>query len=163
MLKFMRPLLFALLLLASPAHAGNVILDGMITQADADLVISELSNGDNLLINSTGGDLLAAFRIARTVRERGVTTRVNSTGWCQSACVLVFSAGVKREAGEHLLFMLHPATRNGKYDYEYTALLLNALIMYGVKGTPLLSKAAREQVVFGWQVAKDMNLVTSQP
>ena len=69
---------------------------------------------DRIELNSRGGSLRAARRIAWFVRKGGLATHISNFGYCASACVLIFQAGVRRTAGEKAILMLHSATaRNG--------------------------------------------------
>jgi hypothetical protein len=91
---------------SSELHAASV-------QRRAEVVTIEgrLSRGDHLrfeealkdagvkliALDSGGGDIYTAFRIARLVRRLGLSTFLDaSKARCQSACTLIFAAGIER-------------------------------------------------------------------
>lgn len=66
--------------------------------------------GDNVTtvsLDSPGGSLDDALAMARTIRERGLSTTVADGALCASSCPLVFAGGKKRLAGETAVFGLH--------------------------------------------------------
>ena len=50
-----------------------------------------------ILVNGPGGDLWTALRVARIVRDKGIKTVVS--GYCMSACSIIFMAGRDRAFG----------------------------------------------------------------
>ena len=123
----------ALALLPSSVWGKTVYLDGPIDSAIVDVTMQKLAAGDTLVLNSQGGSVKEAYRLSEFVRSRSIGTHVNSTGWCLSACVLVFSSGVKRTAGRQALWLIHSAkTREGVPSKDATLWLLTQMVKYGV-------------------------------
>lgn len=60
-------------------------------------------------LNSFGGAVVAAYKIAELVRERGLSTNVRKGARCASACTLIFQAGVRRTAYPTTRFLYHAA------------------------------------------------------
>ena len=94
---------------------------------------------DRIELNSYGGSLRAARRIAWFIRINGLATHISNFGYCASACVLIFQAGERRTAGEKAILMLHSATaRNGGKRLKYsTRKYINMMIILGA--SPLLA------------------------
>lgn len=63
----------------------------------------------HLELNSYGGLVEAAYKIAALVREKQLTTNVRKDAKCASACTLIFQAGVKRTAHPAVRFLYHGA------------------------------------------------------
>ncbi len=61
----------------------------------------------HLVLNSIGGDALAAMEIAREVRRRALTTYVGPHSQCVSACTLIFQAGKVRIVHPRAFFAYH--------------------------------------------------------
>lgn len=66
-------------------------------------------NRDNL-----GGRTPHAWRIAKTLRERRITTSVNDV-YCASMCTLIFLGGAERVATSSATFMIHVVRGNGHH------------------------------------------------
>lgn len=63
----------------------------------------------HLELNSYGGLVEAAYKIAALVREKQITTNVRKDAKCASACTLIYQAGVKRTAHPSVRFLYHGA------------------------------------------------------
>lgn len=63
----------------------------------------------NIELNSYGGNVVAAYKIAELVRERGLSTNVRKGAKCASACTLIFQAGIHRTAYPTTRFLYHAA------------------------------------------------------
>ncbi len=63
----------------------------------------------HLELNSYGGLVEAAYKIAALVRERQITTNVRKDAKCASACTLIYQAGIKRTAHPSVRFLYHGA------------------------------------------------------
>ena len=119
--KFSRrflPVLFSAALLcgfAGSAHpevvrSGGVIrITGTISESDvrafadqAGLLPPQSDSWRSVVLNSSGGDVLAAMEIGEMVRKEGMTTQtaISPQVGCLSACVLIFAAGVQKIAGK---------------------------------------------------------------
>lgn len=139
----------------------DIPLDGFIDKARVDWVLSKLKPGDRLVINSPGGQLGEADRLADYVRKNNINTHVFATGIAHSSAALVFAAGVKRTAGRNAQFMIHPATKGGAMDAAGIAYLQNKLVNLGVMGTKDFIKAQSENWVLDYDSAKGINLINS--
>ena len=111
----------------------DISLEGEINKQSVDDVISRLAPGDRLVINSRGGSLEQADRLAKFIRQNNIDTHANSTAWVQSTAVLVYSAGHNRTAGENILFGIHPMLKEGKIHPEATRYMYDRLLEHGVK------------------------------
>src|SRR3990167_3996249 len=140
----------------------DIPLDGAIDKARVDWVLSKLRKGDRLVINSNGGSLMDALRLADHVRKNNIDTHVNSTGMAHSSAALVFSAGVKRTAGKNAQFLIHPALKEGSPNAAAIALFQNKLVNFGVMGPKDFIKARSEDWVVDYDTAKAINLVNSE-
>ena len=94
----------------TPTGSGRVLLDGQITEGDAERLIraqqqSMLSLGRplrTLELNSPGGSIAEAVRLAQLVELFRLDTWVVSEGNCMSSCFILFIAGNSRSALGHL-------------------------------------------------------------
>ncbi len=107
-----------LLLLVMPAAAAEFrkgadassgrayfVLDGEISPGDAkafnELLHRDLyflANARGVLVNSSGGDVLEAIKIAETVERVGLPIEVAVDGECSSACFFIYVAAPHRSA-----------------------------------------------------------------
>lgn len=69
-------------------------------------------------LNSPGGSLDDAIAMARLVRERGLSTRVEDGGLCASSCPLLLAGGVNREVGARAAVGLHQFYAAGETALE---------------------------------------------
>lgn len=60
-----------------------------------------------LVLHSPGGVVPEAVRLARRIREAGLSTRVDGGGYCASSCPIVFAAGVRRSASAQAWIGVH--------------------------------------------------------
>src|SRR5437762_370804 len=82
---------------------GTILVSGRIALGDASRFESLLSSlgargKTEVQLDSPGGLLQEAVKIAEVVRKAGLTTRVPYRATCASACTLIFAAGSKRIA-----------------------------------------------------------------
>src|SRR5262249_19527153 len=56
-----------------------------------------------VVLSSLGGDVATAMAIGRLIRVREALTMVRAGDRCASACVLIFAAGIRREAAGTLV------------------------------------------------------------
>jgi hypothetical protein len=84
------------------AHVGSVEIHGPIDRAVTsqaiELIRSIRPDVDELtvLLNSAGGDVLAAMELGEEIKKQWALTAVDDDGQCLGACVLVLAAGVRR-------------------------------------------------------------------
>lgn len=117
--------------LALPAEAarfatpndGSIVITGRIDPGDEAHFLSSLSRlrrGGTIEVhlNSPGGSVLAAMKIADIVHRAGLTTHVPYRATCASACVLLFAAGVTRIADANSTIAVHSAGMRGQAGVE---------------------------------------------
>ena len=91
------------------AHTDDEMIGAMIMDAP---------NVTKIWISSTGGSLLPALAIARTIEKFKLDTEV--TDVCISACTLVFVAGRHRALGRGALLSFHRPTRIAEGFFKLT-------------------------------------------
>lgn len=100
-----RPLAFSL------EPGGTLNAEGSIDQGSAARLEAELdalgSQVHTISLNSPGGSLDDAIRMAELIRERGIATRVKDGAICASSCPLLMAGGVTREAGLKAAVAVH--------------------------------------------------------
>jgi hypothetical protein len=91
----------------STSNAGKIIvtLSGDIVDGDAEkvrtVVETALDSGRlvaGIRLDTLGGKLVEAVKIADTVHEASMATAVDEAAECASACLIIFAAGVKKFA-----------------------------------------------------------------
>ena len=81
--------------------------DGMVTDEMFYELRDHHPNVRTIELNSYGGLVEPAYRIAKIVRERNIKTNVRKGAKCASACTLIFQAGVNRSAHPTVRFLYH--------------------------------------------------------
>jgi hypothetical protein len=61
------------------------------------IVLAKMRDSTTIILNSGGGFGQAAFMIGRAIRNRGLASKIPAGARCDSACSLIWLAGVKRE------------------------------------------------------------------
>ncbi len=80
---------------------NKLYLTGGIRQGDAERLVSLISQVKivkTLMINSPGGDLTEAMRLAEIVKNAHIDVYIGKGGYCVSACFFVFLEGYSRVA-----------------------------------------------------------------
>jgi hypothetical protein len=67
-----------------------------------------------VIVDSPGGDIFEADKIARFVGEVELGVPVLSGGQCSSACFLIFAAAVRRYMAPDALIGIHSVSDNGQ-------------------------------------------------
>lgn len=80
-------------------------LEGAITKDIYQELRDFHSDVKHLELNSFGGVIETAYKLAALVRERSLTTNVRKEAKCASVCTLVFQAGIKRSAHPSVKFL----------------------------------------------------------
>lgn len=119
---------------------GVVYIYGRIDPALVERVITlDPTKIKRIELNSGGGKLFAAFKIAEFIRKNNLKTYVGEYQICASACTVIFQAGTVRVAHETAVFMYHYAfDRTGPKreklvpNIRSTHLMFKKLIEYGV-------------------------------
>jgi hypothetical protein len=107
-----------------PAKNGKVVLllSGEITQGDSDALKENIrkANSGNLIVSlirldSPGGNILEAVRLADIIRFGKISTSVVGTSKCASACFIIFASGSERFANYTASIGVHGASdENGQ-------------------------------------------------
>jgi hypothetical protein len=100
-----------------PGKHGVVIqLSGMIVPGDADALLNSvrrLEDGgksiETVQLNSNGGNLGEAARLAAVIQQQRLSTAVTSGAVCASACFLAFAAGQPKFASRDARIGVHRA------------------------------------------------------
>ena len=94
------------------AAPNGIHIDGQIVKGDARklalLLTDSIEHDDHyrlflfgVRLNSPGGDVEEAMKIARLVEQAFTSTSVSGGGSCASACFLIWAAGVERHIDSH--------------------------------------------------------------
>ena len=89
------------------ANNEIVILTGFIETEELDemLEIMKAKNPSQMILDSYGGNVRSAERLAQYIYDNDISTYVSEVAVCKSACVILFLAGKKRlcegELGVH--------------------------------------------------------------
>lgn len=86
-------------------------------------------------LNSAGGSVVEAGRLAATIRASGLPTIVVDGHTCVSACFLLFAAGTDRAAGEGARIGVHSASDAGRDTFmaqAITTAMAREAATYGV-------------------------------
>ena len=105
-----------------------------ITLALAERVLRiNVSEYDTIELNSNGGSLLAARKIAKFIRNNELATHISYRGYYASACVLIFQSGIQRTAGPKSLLLLHSAKemQDGTRSKKWTRRYIEWMIEFG--------------------------------
>lgn len=112
---------------ATFSHATDCSLDGKIDQRTQGELYRELDNGcRTVYLSSPGGDVAVAMEIGRRLRRSEVGVVVPRDSTCESACVLLYAAGVTRtpygEVRIHRPFHTSPAASLTQEQARYDTL-----------------------------------------
>ena len=94
----------------------TLFVKGVIEAGDADRVIASLKSSrvaPELVLDSPGGSIAEAVRIAQVVKKLVMGVTVAPGGHCASACFMIFAAGIPRHAASSLFMN---AVERGKLD-----------------------------------------------
>lgn len=102
-LLFILTLLFTMESIAADIGLSNrrtILLTGKIVQGDLNKIIKIIQNNDviGVVLDSKGGDLEEAIKIAQVVKELNLAVIVEKDATCGSACFFIFIAGNNRLA-----------------------------------------------------------------
>ncbi len=96
-----------------------IVASGEIVPGDFNRIYSSITDAPQdrklvgLLLNSDGGNILEAEKIATGIRSAGLAVGVVSGGHCASACFLLFAAGKAKFAAPDALIGVHSASNEG--------------------------------------------------
>ncbi len=109
------------------------------------------SKPDLIVLEGPGGILGEAIRIGDEIRRRGLTTLVDSHGFCASACAVVFLSGRTKYMGRGAHVGLHAASYlDGRADAEATIVMATYLERVGVPHNILRRMAATAPDDISW-------------
>jgi hypothetical protein len=94
---------------AQGKNAALLYVSGKIGQGDDDLIFQRAMMFDDALfvLDSPGGESIAAIKMGLYIRSRGFKTAVPDNAFCMSACALVWLAGTARFVGRNSHLGLH--------------------------------------------------------
>jgi hypothetical protein len=94
------------------------------------IVLAKMPDSTTIILNSGGGFGPPAFMIGRAIRKKGLATKIPAGARCDSACRLIWLAGVRREIDCQARIGLHaprksrtfePSEPGNKYMADYMA------------------------------------------
>jgi hypothetical protein len=98
----------------------EISISGDIAPGDADLLKARIKAANDagklvtsLRLNSEGGNLLEAVRLADAVKFAKMSTNVGQSATCASACFLIFAAGEPKYANYRARIGVHGAADKG--------------------------------------------------
>jgi len=100
------------------ANNEIVMFTGYIKADEMDEILEEIKakKPKKMILNSYGGDLPSAGRLARYIHENNISTYVSEISVCKSACVILFLAGKERLCeGKLSVHQIRP-TKEMEYD-----------------------------------------------
>lgn len=118
---------------------GVVYILGRIDLALVERIVSlDPTKIKRIELNSRGGKLFSAFKIAEFIRKNNLETYIGKYQICASACTVIFQAGTVRIAHETAVFMYHyafdrvgPKRKKLVSNIRSTHFMFKKLIEYG--------------------------------
>lgn len=107
------------------AAGGTLLLEGTIDVGAAPRFAAEMDRigeyVERIDLNSPGGSVLDALAIAREIRERELTTRVEAGSLCASSCPLILAGGAERIVVEGAAVGVHQIFSPGRQGLSVDA------------------------------------------
>ena len=102
------------------ANNEIVILTGSIEIEELDemLELMKAKKPTQIILDSYGGNIRSAERLARYINNNNISTYVSEVAVCKSACVILFLAGKKRLCKGEL--GVHQARPSKEMEYDIT-------------------------------------------
>ena len=102
------------------ANNEIVILTGSIEIEELDemLEVMKTKNPTQMILDSYGGNIRSAERLAQYIYDNDISTYVSEVAVCKSACVILFLAGKKRLCEGEL--GVHQARPSKEMEYDIT-------------------------------------------
>lgn len=100
--------------MAVSANGRDIIVRGMLVEGTAErfaTIVSNAPRAKTIVLDSRGGRLLEAMRMAELIRQKQLNTYVEDQ--CASACTLALIAGVDRAANANAKIGFHQASFPG--------------------------------------------------
>ena len=139
-------------------------IDGYIDKNTFAYFKTRIRGVKTVVLDSPGGYVLPASKMARLIRKNKINTVVRSGGACFSACVLVFQSGINRIASRNAVFMLHPAVLIIEgiiiVDNLTTTRVKAQLIQYGMKRPALRHFYGNRDAFFNAAAALSYGIAT---
>jgi len=105
----------------------EISISGSIAPGDNDTLTASIKAANDagklvtsLRLNSYGGNLLEAIRVADWVRSAKISTNVGQSATCASACFLIFAAGETKYASMSARIGVHRASEKGIVSRDAT-------------------------------------------
>ena len=100
------------------ANDEIVILTGLIEIEELDemLEVMKTKKPTQMILDSYGGNIRSAERLAQYIYENNISTHVSEVAVCKSACVILFLAGKKRLCEGEL--GVHQARPSKEMEYD---------------------------------------------
>lgn len=112
-----------------PDGSTLLVMDGAIEQGDSQRMINLIKNSpvqfmvaNGMRVNSTGGSVGEALKLARIVESSGLYFRVEGSDVCASACFVLYAAAPARWVSDDAQILVHRPYLAGtpKSSSEYT-------------------------------------------
>src|SRR5215211_6804589 len=107
----------------------EISISGNIALGDIDALRASIKAANDagklvtsLQLNSDGGNLLEAVRVADWVRSAKISTNVGQSATCASACFLIFAAGETKYANDSARIGVHGASEKGVVSRATTSM-----------------------------------------
>ena len=149
---------------------GDISITGMITPGDAAKFKAIAANiGGTVILNSPGGYVAEAALISIQIRSQSYATRVPRRAKCDSACALIWLAGIRRELDPRSLVGVHRVRQFG--HSELTDEEANTLAAWAMResGAPealvnlALSTDSKSMSYVNYEKAKAWGLLDPPP
>ena len=149
---------------------GDISITGMITPGDAAKFKAIAANiGGTVILNSPGGYVAEAALISIQIRSQSYATRVPRRAKCDSACALIWLAGICRELDPRSLVGVHRVRQFG--HSELTDEEANTLAAWAMResGAPealvnlALSTDSKSMSYVNYEKAKAWGLLDPPP
>ena len=149
---------------------GDISITGMITPGDAAKFKAIAANiGGTVILNSPGGYVAEAALISIQIRSQSYATRVPRRAKCNSACALIWLAGIRRELDPRSLVGVHRVRQFG--HSELTDEEANTLAAWAMResGAPealvnlALSTNSKSMSYVNYEKAKAWGLLDPPP
>src|SRR5262249_52251352 len=149
---------------------GDISISGMITPGDAAKFKAIAANiGGTVILDSPGGYVADAALISIQIRSQSYATRVPRRAKCDSACVLIWLAGIRRELDPRSSVGVHRVRQFG--ESELTDGEANTLAAWAMReaGAPealvnlALSTDSKSMSYVNYEKAKAWGLLDPPP
>lgn len=166
--------------ITGPTPRGIARIDGPIEPGDVEKFVSLLKGDGQLLLvelNSPGGDIRAAIKLGRYMREGQIHVQVPQGGLCASACFFIFLGGSGRLAtsaedfesrtagpvGLHRPYLTQPTSTTTSKQVDGMALIKKYLEYKMVPGNLIDKMLSRPSNDIYWLTQADLDLLGEYP